>query len=118
MRRFDRRSLAAFFFFALALSGCGGKRAMMERPPVGDELLRGEPSVEAGPAPQPPQEEERLPVEEQIPRTVILAETPRVRVLILESRQPVRLRITSAFRIGVDANDEPLATMDRGGDFT
>jgi stage II sporulation protein D len=115
MRMFDRRSLAAFLFFALALSGCGEKRAMMERPPVGAGLPREGPAAEVEPAPPP---QEQLPPEEQKPQPVVLAGAPRVRVFILESRQPVRVRITSAFRIGVDTKAEPLAAMDRAGDFT
>ena len=115
MRRFDRRSLAAFFFFALALSGCGEKRVIMESPPVEARLPREEPSAETQPSPPP---QEQFPAENLQPHAVFLAETPHVRVFILESRQPVRVRITSAFRIGVDTKAEPIAAMERGGDFT
>ena len=115
MRRSDRRSLAAFFFFALVLSGCGEKRVIMESPPVEAALPREEPFAEGQPA-QPPQE--LLPAEDLMPRAVFLAEAPHVRIFILESRQPVRVRITSAFRIGVDTKAEPIAAMERGGDFT
>jgi len=89
---------------------------MMEGLPVGAEPPREEPSIESEPAPPPQQEQ--LPAQEQEPQARALAEAPRVRVLILESRQPVRMRITSAFRIGVDMKAEPLAAMNRGGDFT
>ncbi len=115
MRMIDRRSLAALFFFAFALSACGGKRAMTERPPGGAALPREEPSAEERPASPLPQE--RFPAEERTPQAVVLAEAPRVRVFVLESREPIRVRIASAFRIGVGPEGEPLAAMDRGGDF-
>jgi stage II sporulation protein D len=115
MRRFDRRSLAAFFFFALAFLGCGEKRVIMESPRVEARLPREEPSAEGQPVPPP---QEQFPAENLQPHAVFLAEAPHVRVFILESRQPVRVRITSAFRIGVDTKAEPIATMERGGDFT
>ncbi len=115
MSRFDRRCLAAFFFFALVLSGCGEKRVIMERPPVEAGLSGEEPAVEAQAAPP---SQELLPAEDLHPHAVFLAEAPHVRIFILESRQPMRVRITSAFRIGVDTGAEPVASMKRGGDFS
>lgn len=89
---------------------------MRESPPVSVEFPKEEPSAEGQPA--PPVTEERIPAEEQISPAVVLAEAPRVRVFILESRQSLRVRISSAFSIGVDTGAEPLAVVNRGGDFS
>lgn len=115
MRTFDRRFFAALFICALALSGCGEKRALREGPVVVAEPPREEPfsEVQSAPAQEPQIEEKRQPE----PIVLSLAEAPRVRIFILESRQPVRVRITSAFCISVDAEAEPLASVNRGGDF-
>ncbi|MDD4856589.1 MAG: SpoIID/LytB domain-containing protein, partial [Candidatus Krumholzibacteria bacterium] len=123
MKLFDRRSFAALFFCVLVLSSCGEKRAGMHgRPgeaapsgealPVGRQPIGGERSAgEAQPAGQPPAVETARP-------PVVSAEAPRVRVLILGAQQAVRVHIPAPFLVGVDVSGEPLARIDRGGDYT
>ncbi len=115
MRMLDRRLFAALFFCALVLSGCGAKRPAVETAAPGAEPPRETPAVEPEPAPALPREE---PPAEAEPRRIPLAESPRVRVMILESKQPVRVKMSSAFSIGMDAEDEPIAVVEHGGEFT
>jgi stage II sporulation protein D len=115
MSMLDRRLFAALFFCALALSGCGTKRPAVETTTPGAEPPREIPVIEPEPAPAVPRGE---PPAEAEPRRIPLAESPRVRVMILESKQPVRLKISSAFSIGMDVEDEPIAVVERGGEFT
>jgi stage II sporulation protein D len=114
MRGFDRRYLAAFFFCALALASCGEKRAVREGPAAAGPAAE-EPSV----AELPPTQPAEPPIAEgERAREIVPGEAPRVRVFVLESREPIRMRIPSAFRIGVEAGAEPVASIDRGGEFT
>ncbi len=115
MSRFDRRLFAALFFFTLALPGCGGKPPAVRTTSPGAELPREIPVIETRPA-ATPRAEELSPEAE--PQRVMLAESPRVRVMILESKQPMRVHISSAFSVGVEAGTEPLAAVGHGGDFT
>jgi stage II sporulation protein D len=113
MRRFDRRFLAALFFYLLLSSSCGEKRAVVRTPPVQVPPPQETPIVQTPPvvSPQPP-------AAERIEEPRLLAEAPRVRVLILGAGPSVRVRIPSGFSVGVDTGGEPVATIDRGGDFT
>lgn len=111
----DRRLFAALFFCALALSGCGAKHPAVETAPRGAEPPREVPVIDTEGAPASPGVEHGVEPEAlRIP----LAESPRVRVMILESKQPMRVKISSAFSIGVGGGAEPLAAVGHGGDFT
>jgi stage II sporulation protein D len=76
------------------------------------------------PAAKPPEEETPAAAGQPVlpetrPETLVVAEeAPRVRVLVLEARPAIRLRIASAFFISESAEGEPLVEMERGGDFT
>ena len=111
---FDRRYLTALFFCLLLSSSCGEKRAVIRTPPVQTPEPRETPTFQRPPvvSPQPPAAERR----EVEPR--LLPEAPRVRVLILGAGPLVRVRIHSDFSVGVDTGGEPIARIDRGGDFT
>ena len=113
MRMFDRRFLAALFFCALVLASCGGKRAAMEQSPVEVSIPR-----EEEPVTQPPVLPAQPPAAEERQRAILLEEAPRVRVLVLGAQQAIRLHVLSAFRAGTLTAGEPLATIERGGDFT
>jgi len=113
MRMFDRRFLAALFFCALVLASCGGKRAAMKRSPADSA-----PSPEKEPITQPPAFPAQPPAAEEKRPAIPLEEAPRVRVLVLGAQQAVRVRVLSAFRVGTLTDGEPLATIERGGDFT
>lgn len=106
----DRRALAALFFCLLAIAACGGTRAPKETLPVEvapsvEERREEAPPVVVQPPPPEPEPE------------IVLAAPPVVRVLILDSRPSIKVRLSSAFTIGVSNGDEPLARMERGGDF-
>jgi stage II sporulation protein D len=48
----------------------------------------------------------------------MLEGAPEVRVLIVEVQRSLRVRIPATFSVGVSDRSEPLAEIDRGGDFT
>jgi stage II sporulation protein D len=108
----DRRFLAALFFCLLALASCGGERAAVEHSPA---VLNVPPREE--PAPETPSLPAQPPVEEQR-QVAPLEEAPSVRVLVLGVQQAIRVRALSTFNAGSGTAGEPVATIERGGDFT
>ena len=112
MRRINRRYFAALFFCSLALVSCGEKRAA-EKVPVEAAPAPAKPSLEEAVSPA-----ERPVVPEAKPETLaVLGEEPLVRVLVIEARSSIRVRIPAAFFIAEGAESEPLVRIERGGDF-
>lgn len=112
MRLNARRRVPALFFCALLVGSCAGERPAPEKPPWEKPVPAATPAEQ--PAPQPVE-----PAEAQPPGQIAMLEkAPVVRVLVLEARRSVRVRIPSAFEVGANDRSDPLAKIDRGGDFT
>jgi stage II sporulation protein D len=111
--RFDRRFFAALFFCSLALASCGEKRAVRREVPVEPAPPAETTSVGAIPWPI---EEPFTP--QPVPEPAItLREIPKVRVLVIEARSFIKVRVLSAFSVAAGIDAEPLVTVDHGGEF-
>jgi len=109
-----RRLVPALFFCALLAASCAGERPAVEKPPT-EMAPAPQPVPESAPVIQPPAAPIERPQPEQV---VMLDKPPTVRVLIAGPQRSVKLRVPSAFSVSVNDRAEPLARIDRGGDFT
>jgi stage II sporulation protein D len=123
MPRLNRWLIAALFLCVLGLCSCGEKRAMREKP-IETAIPPEQSPTERAPAPT-----EEAPLEAAEPGTrpaeaaepetaAMLGEAPRVRVLILESRKAIRVRVPSSFSLAGGIGSGPALEVERGGDFT
>ena len=96
MKRYSRLCCAAAVAAVVLLSSCGGARRVE---PVGEE-----------PAPEPVPSDVGIVTEELL--------SPRVRVLILEAKSSVRVRVPNGFFLSEALDAAPLKRFERGGDFT
>ncbi len=110
MKSFDRRLAPALFLCALALSACAEKRPSAGTPSSRDAM----PSV----APRPVEPPSPVAIPPVTPEAVALLDSPpTVRVLVLESRGTIRLRVPGAYAVGDDAGGS-AARMERGGELS
>jgi len=106
-----RRLAPALFLCLLALAACAEKRPAAE--------------ASAEPAPAPPAAE-TLPetvspvsIPEVAPEAVAMLDAPPVvRVLVVESRRTIRLRVPGASTVGADAVSGVSGRIERGGDLS
>ncbi len=119
--RFGAAVIGAAIAGALLLASCAGERPA-EKPPV--ETPVGAPEAQPTPAPAVPEEaapeaqpEARPEASEaRAPQIPMLDKPPVVRVLIVNSRRSLRVRISAPFEAG-PADGGVLAEIDREGEF-
>lgn len=109
MKPFDRRLAPALFFCALVVSACTERRPSAEPP-------AGSPEAYAPPEDAEPLEPVSIPAPSP-EAVVLLEEPPVVRVLLLESRKTIHLRVPGAYAVGEDVG-AALARNARGGELS
>jgi stage II sporulation protein D len=129
MKTNDRRRVPALFFCALVAAGalagalliasCAGERPGVRKPEAEPPMTAPEqpvpvpvPPVERKPEAQPQTQPQESPV-----LMPMLDRPPVVRVLVLEARRSLRVRIPAPFEAGPADGNDRLDRIDREGEF-
>jgi stage II sporulation protein D len=119
MRANACRCAPALFFCALLVGSCAGERPAAEKPPFEQPVPAAAPAEQPAPKPAEPAEARPEANSAAAPpvRIAMLEKAPLVRVLVLDERRSVRVRIPSPFDVGAADGSDALSRIDREGEF-